>query len=106
MPRLKSCPSCATPRSPNLRRPCPACGHQATGKRGSTASDRRARAAAIAAAQRTRRGLRCERCDIPLTGGTHTHYDHVVAKVLGGTDAMANRQLLCARCNLRKGARA
>ena len=106
MPRLKSCPQCGGERLVDLRVPCPACGHQRTGQRGSTRRDRRRRARAITTAAAAPGGLRCARCDRPLTGGRDTHYDHVIPKSAGGRDHSSNRQLLCDDCNLEKGSAA
>lgn len=42
----------------------------------------------------------CQQCGMP-----GTHVDHVVPRKLGGDDSLNNLQLLCATCNLSKGAR-
>lgn len=42
----------------------------------------------------------CQNCGMP-----GTHVDHIVPRALGGDDSLNNLQLLCANCNLRKGAR-
>ena len=47
-------------------------------------------------------------CQYCLQQGTRTqatHVDHVLAKALGGTDAMDNLVASCAPCNLKKGSK-
>jgi len=46
---------------------------------------------------------RCAWCCCPLWGGYHV--DHVMPLSRGGSDDADNLQLMCARCNLRKGAK-
>lgn len=47
-------------------------------------------------------GWRCPCGDTLLNG---YHYDHVIALAAGGQHCVENLQVLCPRCNLRKGAR-
>ena len=44
------------------------------------------------------------KCKVRLTRG-NTHLDHVVAIANGGTNEIQNLQLLCQRCNTKKGAK-
>lgn len=46
-----------------------------------------------------RDGGRCRRCGSQV----NLHYDHIVPFSRGGTATAGNIQLLCSRCNLRKG---
>lgn len=102
--RLKACTNCGSPRTRDPHTPCPGCGHRATGQRGSTSTGRRARTAAIHQAITLDGGLYCAQCDEPLTGGRDTHHDHITPLARGGTSHPSNMQILCAPCNLRKGA--
>lgn len=48
------------------------------------------------------------RCMVPLPDGRTclqpaTHVDHIVARVLGGTDHPTNLRAACQQCNLRRG---
>lgn len=42
----------------------------------------------------------CQQC-----GARAEHVDHIIPRVLGGTDDPANLQALCQACNLAKGDR-
>jgi 5-methylcytosine-specific restriction enzyme A len=77
-------PSARCPDAPRLR-PCPE--HPA--RQGSTRAWRRVRLQAL---QRDR--FRCVRC-----GREASEVDHVVAREVGGTDALANLRSLCAACH-------
>lgn len=46
---------------------------------------------------------RCAICGFPLS--TRMHVDHIVPRALGGGNRIANLQLVCARCNVKKGKR-
>jgi 5-methylcytosine-specific restriction endonuclease McrA len=49
-----------------------------------------------------RYGCKCLACGLQM----HAHdltIDHVVPKALGGADSFYNMQLLCSRCNYKKG---
>ena len=48
-----------------------------------------------------RDGGRCRNCG----ARGHLHFDHVIPRSWGGSSTAENVQLLCRRCNLRKGAR-
>lgn len=48
-----------------------------------------------------RDGGKCRECGAQ----SNLQFDHVIPHSRGGADTVANLQLLCARCNLRKGAR-
>jgi hypothetical protein len=51
-----------------------------------------------------RAGRRCEYCHAPQrVSGYRFHLEHVVPAVRGGSDALRNRALACATCNLAKG---
>lgn len=45
----------------------------------------------------------CKYCTSPLFDGYHL--DHIMPLALGGSNSMDNLQCICARCNLRKGAK-
>ena len=48
-----------------------------------------------------RDGGRCVQC-----GSDHKiHFDHIIPYSWGGADTVENLQILCQRCNLRKGSR-
>ncbi len=47
-----------------------------------------------------RDGGRCRNC----RSGSDLHFDHVIPRSWGGSSTAENVQLLCRRCNLRKGA--
>lgn len=47
---------------------------------------------------------RCACCKTPLKGVKH-HIDHIIALSRGGMNDDSNLQLLCATCNLQKGAK-
>ena len=47
-----------------------------------------------------RDGGRCRNCG----SGSDLHFDHVIPRSWGGSSTAGNVQLLCRRCNLRKGA--
>ena len=53
---------------------------------------------------RRAQGNRCVYCGVNLRAKA-THIDHIIPLAQGGPHVMANWQLLCHRCNLRKGAR-
>jgi len=48
-----------------------------------------------------RDGGRCRNCG----STTRLHFDHIIPRSLGGASTAENIELLCERCNLRKGAR-
>lgn len=50
-----------------------------------------------------RQGGKCPICTLKLSAATHI--DHIMPKVLGGTNARSNLQLTCAECNLAIGAK-
>ncbi|MGR0219513.1 HNH endonuclease [Agromyces sp. ZXT2-6] len=57
-----------------------------------------------------RDGMVCRTCgmrvELTLTPRpSRAHVDHIIPLSRGGTNAMANLQVLCQTCNLRKGAR-
>ena len=55
----------------------------------------------------TRDGFLCKGCLTPFPNprdGRAVHVDHIIPRVKGGGNDIANLQLLCAQCNLRKGA--
>jgi hypothetical protein len=46
---------------------------------------------------------RCEYCHAPQrVSGHRYHIEHIIPKVQGGSDGLANRALACATCNLAK----
>ena len=47
---------------------------------------------------------RCANCHTRLKHDKHLHLDHVIPLARGGSNENGNFQLLCAPCNLRKGA--
>jgi 5-methylcytosine-specific restriction endonuclease McrA len=47
-----------------------------------------------------RDGGRCRNCG----SRSNLHFDHVIPRSWGGASTVKNVQLLCCRCNLRKGA--
>lgn len=49
-----------------------------------------------------KQGGRCANCKASLKAGYHA--DHILPLALGGSNAIRNIQLMCPRCNLRKGA--
>lgn len=51
-----------------------------------------------------RAGGKCELCGLDLTTVKHhqRHYDHRLACELGGTNSIANCQVLCEECHVRK----
>lgn len=54
------------------------------------------------------RGMPCALCGIPVTTHdpqlpTHAELDHIVPVARGGTDTRDNVQVLCRKCNRRKG---
>ena len=51
-----------------------------------------------------RQAGRCALCGFPLDA--RMHVDHIVPRKLGGKNRMSNYQLVCASCNLAKGAKA
>jgi hypothetical protein len=53
-----------------------------------------------------RAGGRCEYCRAPQTAcGYRFHLEHIIPIARGGPDALTNRALACASCNLPKGDR-
>jgi 5-methylcytosine-specific restriction endonuclease McrA len=51
-----------------------------------------------------RAGHRCEYCRAPQSVcGYRFHLDHICPTARGGSDAISNRALACASCNLAKG---
>lgn len=49
---------------------------------------------------------RCEYCHAPQNAcGYRFHLEHIIPRTLGGEDALPNRALACASCNLAKAAR-
>src|SRR5436190_5820396 len=53
-----------------------------------------------------RAGWRCEYCHAPQrVSGYRFHLEHIIPSVRGGPDALPNRALACATCNLAKGDR-
>ena len=48
-----------------------------------------------------RDGGRCRHCG----STTRLHFDHIIPRSWGGASTAENVELLCERCNLRKGAR-
>jgi hypothetical protein len=53
-----------------------------------------------------RAGLRCEYCHAPQrVSGYRFHVEHILPRGQGGPDALANRALACATCNLAKAGR-
>jgi 5-methylcytosine-specific restriction endonuclease McrA len=58
--------------------------------------------------QLVHRGMPCAECGRPVTThdaklDTHAELDHIVPVALGGKDERSNYQVLCRRCNRRKG---
>ena len=52
----------------------------------------------------TRARGRCEYCHAPQrTCGYRFHIEHIIPRAQGGSNALANRALACASCNLAKG---
>ena len=51
-------------------------------------------------------GWRCRYCDTDIRGRGKSHLDHITPVIKGGTSDVANLQLLCRRCNIRKGGHA
>jgi 5-methylcytosine-specific restriction endonuclease McrA len=50
-----------------------------------------------------RAGRRCEYCQAPqAVCGYRYHLEHIIPSSQGGPDALANRALACAACNLTK----
>lgn len=94
-------------------RPCLVCGAlgpqsrcpQHALRNGSTRQWRTRRAQTIAASRRPDGALRCQECGQPLPPGPGLHVDHRIPLAAGGTDNPANLTILCASCNLAKGAR-
>jgi 5-methylcytosine-specific restriction endonuclease McrA len=60
----------------------------------------------VAAVVRARVFARDGFCCVNCGTGERLTVDHIVAKALGGSDALDNLQTLCASCNSRKGTRA
>jgi 5-methylcytosine-specific restriction endonuclease McrA len=53
-----------------------------------------------------RADARCEYCHAPQrVSGYRYHIEHIVPRALGGTNALRNRALACATCNLAKANR-
>jgi hypothetical protein len=53
---------------------------------------------------RVRAGKRCEYCRLPEAADEFPfHLDHIVARVHGGNDDLANLSWSCTQCNLHKG---
>lgn len=55
-----------------------------------------------------RDGGSCRKCGIPgedLPEGEVLHVDHIIPIARGGSDELANKQLLCPPCNMEKGIR-
>lgn len=48
---------------------------------------------------------RCATCDTEDPGVGGWHVDHVIPRSIGGLDVEENCQVICARCNTRKGAK-
>lgn len=48
-----------------------------------------------------RQAGRCAICGFPLS--PQMHIDHIIPRAKGGSNAMRNLQLVCARCNIKKG---
>jgi 5-methylcytosine-specific restriction endonuclease McrA len=47
---------------------------------------------------------RCEYCHAPQrVSGYRFHLEHIIPSAAGGSDAIRNRALACATCNLAKG---
>jgi len=88
---LKACTVCGAA-SEQTR--CPT--HRYTRDRSRKARTQRARIIA-------RDDYRCQACGKPLSGGQDTHVDHIVRLADEGSESDANKQALCADCNLRKG---
>lgn len=52
-----------------------------------------------------RQECKCAVCGCWIGPPCAYHIDHIVALARGGANEVANLQLLCPRCNLKKGAR-
>ena len=74
----------------------------ATPERKVTARDRHA--VLLAAWDAGRGGWWCAKCAAHVTERSGVHVDHVVALARGGSNGRENLQILCAACNLAKGA--
>ena len=48
-----------------------------------------------------RQAGRCAICGFPLSA--QMHVDHIIPRAIGGRNAVSNLQLVCARCNTKKG---
>jgi len=53
-----------------------------------------------------RGGWLCATCRVLVTDRTDAHVDHIVPLARGGSNDRENLRVLCARCNLQKGAAA
>jgi 5-methylcytosine-specific restriction endonuclease McrA len=49
----------------------------------------------------TRQAGRCAICGFPLS--VQMHVDHIIPRAKGGRNGINNLQLVCARCNIKKG---
>lgn len=74
----------------------------ATPERKVTARDRHA--VLLAAWDAGRGGWWCAKCAAHVTQRSGVHVDHVVPLARGGSNGRENLQILCAACNLAKGA--
>ena len=74
----------------------------ATPERKVTARDRHA--VLLAAWDAGRGGWWCAKCAAHVTERSGVHVDHVVPLARGGSNGRENLQILCAACNLAKGA--
>jgi 5-methylcytosine-specific restriction endonuclease McrA len=48
-----------------------------------------------------RQAGRCAICGFHLA--VNMHVDHIIPRAKGGSNAISNLQLVCARCNIKKG---